>query len=124
MLLGGIVVLSSCGLPAIPEPIIEPKPAPPPVSPAPPQVSTVPPAPAAPTTKLPGIQFTIQVGAFSDTERAAAFASELIQKGLDAYYFIDEDGLSKVRFERFDSREAEQMLLPRPGAWMNRSPPV
>jgi hypothetical protein len=62
--------------------------------------------PAARTTKLPDIQFTIQVGAFSATERAAAFASELNQKGLDAYYFIDEDGLSKVRFERFDSMKA------------------
>ncbi|MEJ2662308.1 MAG: NlpC/P60 family protein [Desulfobacteraceae bacterium] len=57
-------------------------------------------------TRLPGIQYTLQVGAFSAMERAAAFASELNQKGLDAYYFIDEDGLSKVRFERFDSREA------------------
>jgi hypothetical protein len=101
-LIGGIAVLSSCGLPAIPEPIIKPKPAPPPVSPAPPSVSP----PAARGTRLPNIQFTIQVGAFSATQRAAAYASELNQKGVDAYFFIDEDGLSKVRFERFDSREA------------------
>ena len=137
MLIGCIAVLSSCGLSALPEPLIEPKPAPPPVSPAPPQVSPVPPAPAAITTRLPGIQFTIQVGAFSATERAAAFASELNQKGLDAYYFIDEDGLSKVRFERFDSREAackrafqlqalgwiDDFFIIRPVAWDHRIDP-
>jgi hypothetical protein len=113
LLIGSIPVLSSCGFHALPEPLIKPEPASPPVSPAPPPVSPahqpvspVPPPPAARATRLPDIQFTIQVGAFSASDRAAAFASELNQKGLDAYYFIDEDGLSKVRFERFDSREA------------------
>jgi hypothetical protein len=99
LLIGGMAVLSSCGLPAVSEPPAELAPVPPPVSPAPPPLSPR-------TTRLAGIQYTIQVGAFSAMERAAAFASELNQKGLDAYYFIDEDGLSKVRFERFDSREA------------------
>jgi hypothetical protein len=55
---------------------------------------------------LPTIDYTIQVGAFSTAERAAAYASGLIRRGLDAYYFIDGDGLFKVRFERFDLREA------------------
>ena len=56
--------------------------------------------------RLPGILFTIQVGAFSTTERAARFAAGLISHGLDAYYFIDTDGLFKVRFERYQTREA------------------
>ncbi len=56
--------------------------------------------------RLPGILFTIQVGAFSSTERAARFAAGLISQGLDAYYFIDTDRLFKVRFERYQTREA------------------
>lgn len=66
-----------------------------------------PPSPAAVTpSKLPGIQFTIQVGAFSTSVRAAAYAEHLEVSGLDAYYFLDVDHLYKVRLERFDSREA------------------
>ena len=56
--------------------------------------------------QLPGIQFTIQVGAFSTSVRAAAYADQLEVSGLDAYYFLDVDNLYKVRFERFDSRDA------------------
>jgi hypothetical protein len=56
--------------------------------------------------KLPEIQFTIQVGAFSTSARAAAYADRLQATGLDAYYFIDVDYLYKVRMERFDTREA------------------
>lgn len=69
---------------------------------------TTPQAPTRPVpiqTNLPTIQFTIQVGAFSTTARAARFAAGLQQQGLDAYYFIDEDGLYKVRFERFEEKE-------------------
>lgn len=93
-------MLSSCGLPAVSAPVKEPKP--PVVEPAEPAQSLS----AVGTTNLTGIQYTIQVGAFSTAERAAAFATRLIQQGVDAYYFIDEDGLHKVRFEGFDSREA------------------
>ena len=57
-------------------------------------------------SQLAAIRYTIQVGAFSTVERAAAFAIGLIHQGVDAYYFIDADGLCKVRFERFDSKEA------------------
>lgn len=67
------------------------------------------PPPSAPLpgggARLPAIQFTIQVGAFSTTERAAAYADRLGAGGLDAYYFIDADGLCKVRFARFRTRE-------------------
>lgn len=65
------------------------------------QPSLAPPDPA----KIPSIQYTIQVGAFSTTERAAAYAAGLMRRGLDAYYFIDADGLCKVRFERFETKD-------------------
>ncbi len=55
---------------------------------------------------LPVIAFTIQVGAFSTTERAANYADKLASYGLDTYYFIDTDGLCKVRFERFETKAA------------------
>jgi cell wall-associated NlpC family hydrolase len=72
-----------------------------------PRVALPPIAPApAVQYRLPAIQFTIQVGAFSTAERAAAYAARLEARGLDAFYFIDEDGLYKVRFERFESKDA------------------
>lgn len=55
---------------------------------------------------LPKIQFTIQVGAFSTSDRAAAYADRLQAAGLDVYYFIDVDFLYKVRLERFNTRKA------------------
>ncbi len=66
-----------------------------------------PPPHAAPRVvpPLPAIQFTIQVGAFSTIGRAARYAEHMKSAGLDAYYFIDADGLYKVRFERFDTKE-------------------
>ena len=69
------------------------------------QSQPMPTEPAPISGDLPAIQYTIQVGAFTTTDRAAAYASELIRHGLDAYYFIDGDGLCKVRFERFDTKE-------------------
>lgn len=67
--------------------------------------STKPPgANAAPQGALPEIRFTIQVGAFSTVERAARYAERLGAAGLDAYHFIDRDGLSKVRIEQFASK--------------------
>lgn len=72
--------------------------------PAPPAVD-IPPAPPVTPPRLPAIAFTIQVGAFSTPDRAARYMETLQARGLDAYYFIDTDGLSKVRFERFDTRE-------------------
>jgi hypothetical protein len=108
LLITWVAVLSSCGRPIVPEPPDEAPPAPQCTRPAPAlqKEEPVPERSAGRLAKLPGIKFTIQVGAFSSLERAAAFAARLIQQGLDAYYFIDEDGLYKVRFERFDSRSA------------------
>ena len=62
------------------------------------------PAPAPLHSDLPSIAFTIQVGAFSTTGSAAALAQVLEKQGLDAYYFIDDDGLCKVRLERFETK--------------------
>lgn len=62
--------------------------------------------PSSLQTSLPLIQFTIQVGAFSTSERAARYAQKLRAIGLDAYYFIDKDGFNKVRFERFPSKSS------------------
>jgi hypothetical protein len=96
-------VLASCGAPTVLEPIAKPVPVTAPAEPMPASA----PAHRTPRLKeLPGIQFTIQVGAFSTPERAAARADRLTNEGLDAYYLIDEDGLYKVRFERFDSWKA------------------
>jgi cell wall-associated NlpC family hydrolase len=55
---------------------------------------------------LPVIDFTIQVGAFSTPQRAARYAQRMRQKNLDAYYFIDADNLYKVRFGRYESKQA------------------
>jgi hypothetical protein len=57
-------------------------------------------------TPLPVIAFTIQVGAFSTVERASDYADRLASFGLDTYYFIDTDGLCKVRFDRFETKDA------------------
>jgi hypothetical protein len=77
-----------------------------PVRPLPADVPTAPPpAVAAPVTSpLPAIRYTIQVGAFSSLGRAARYAERMKSAGLDAYYFVDSDGLYKVRFERFDDK--------------------
>lgn len=62
------------------------------------------PVPTRIHSDLPTIVYTIQVGAFSNPERAAAFALTLKKYGIDAYYFVDADGLCKVRFERFETK--------------------
>ncbi len=76
-------------------------------APAPLPETTGPP-PSVPSIKvrLPLIRFTIQVGAFSTSGRAATYAVYLRSAGLDAYYFVDGDGFSKVRFERFRTKDA------------------
>jgi hypothetical protein len=96
-----MICLAACAAP-------QPLPLPPPEEPqevAPPP-SPPQPAPAPLHSDLPSIAFTIQVGAFSTTGSAAALAQELEKQGLDAYYFIDEDGLCKVRLERFETKAA------------------
>jgi cell wall-associated NlpC family hydrolase len=69
---------------------------------------TEPPRPSQPRplSPLPSIPFTIQVGAFSTSAGASRLAAGLVTRGLDAYFFIDNDGLYKVRFERFQTKDA------------------
>jgi hypothetical protein len=59
-----------------------------------------------PRAVLAEIQYVVQVGAFSSPERAARCADALILDGVDAYYFVDDDGLFKVRFGSFSTRGA------------------
>ena len=75
---------------------------------APPLLPPTPPpmVPESVRARLADIAFTIQVGAFSTVLRAARYADRLQAEGLDAYYFIDADGLCKVRFEKFETKEA------------------
>ena len=49
--------------------------------------------------------YAIQVGAFSQVENAARLVNSLNSDNLDAYYFLYEKGLYKVRFGSFESRE-------------------
>ena len=55
-------------------------------------------------TVIPSIPFTIQLGAFRSSLRAERMTNGLQEKGLDAYFYEDKSGFSKVRFGRFNSR--------------------
>jgi hypothetical protein len=70
-----------------------------------PEAVSHPAEPIALELQLSKIAFTIQVGAFSTTERAARYSLRLQQLGLDSFYFVDTDGLFKVRIERFTNHE-------------------
>lgn len=63
------------------------------------------PAPLPPEKRLQRMGFTIQAGAFVVVENAAKLADALSGQGLDAIYFKAEDGLFKVRFGDFPSKE-------------------
>jgi cell wall-associated NlpC family hydrolase len=77
-----------------------------------PPFSAVRPVPIPVRSRLPAIDYTIQVGAFSSPKRASAYANSLVKKGIDAYYFIANDRLWKVRFERFgDKKSARKRAL-------------
>ena len=58
----------------------------------------------SPNTVIPSIPFTIQLGAFQNAARAERMTTGLQEKGLDAYFYEDKSGLSKVRFGRFYTR--------------------
>ncbi|MFZ5569062.1 MAG: C40 family peptidase [Thermodesulfobacteriota bacterium] len=96
VLIGMLIGLAACAAPSVPPTTTLPPP--------------VPPKRIRP--RLPTISYTIQVGAFSTIERAALYADRLQAAGLDAYYFVDEDRLCKVRFEKFPTKkEAEARAL-------------
>jgi len=49
--------------------------------------------------------YTLQVGAFAQVENAARLTNRLNRDNLDAYYFLYKQGLYKVRFGNFATRE-------------------
>ena len=63
------------------------------------------PAPRAPVRVLPRLGFTLQAGAFAKVENAARFAQSLQAQGLEAAYYASGDGLYRVRFGDFPSRD-------------------
>ena len=63
--------------------------------------------------KLRTMQYTIQAGAFSSISNAVRLESKLDRSGLEAYYFLDNDNLYKVRFGNFSTREAAQKAAKR-----------
>jgi hypothetical protein len=72
-------------------------------------VRTPPPQPPAPRDTLPPIGFSIQVGAFRDSDNAVRLSEALRSRGVEAFHFVASDGLHKVRFGSFPSRAlAEQ----------------
>jgi cell wall-associated NlpC family hydrolase len=82
-----IIALSGCGsTPPPPEPPI--------------------PASTPSQKKLQRLGWTIQAGAFRNVDNAVRFTGKLKQRGLEAYHFIDEDDLYKVRFGNY-SRKAD-----------------
>jgi hypothetical protein len=63
------------------------------------------PKPASPTP-LPSIDYTIQVGAFSNMDNAVRFTEKLRKQDVNAYHFLHHSGLYKVRFGNFPSKKA------------------
>lgn len=64
-----------------------------------------PPEPTPPAEELPALGFSIQVGAFSVVGNAVRLTDSLNRHELQAYYFVHESGLYKVRFGDFASKD-------------------
>jgi hypothetical protein len=71
------------------------------------QVVRVPAAPtvAAEKRELKNLGYTIQAGAFANAENAVHLTHSLQEKGLAATYFVARQGLYKVRFGNFTTKE-------------------
>ncbi|BDU68942.1 peptidoglycan-binding protein [Geothrix oryzae] len=54
---------------------------------------------------LPRLGYTLQAGAFAKVENAARFAESLQAQGLEATYYASGEGLYRVRFGDFATRE-------------------
>jgi hypothetical protein len=63
------------------------------------------PGPPKPKREIALMGYCIQVGAFSNVENAVRLSASLEAQGLDAYYFLHEGGLYRVRFGDFQTRE-------------------
>ena len=50
--------------------------------------------------------YSVQVGAFANLDNAVRLSKALERHGLDAYYFVHESGLYKVRFGDFPSKKS------------------
>ena len=80
---------------------------------------TVAPKEVAPhAAEIAPLGFSIQIGAFTDLEKASRLTRLLEGQGIAAYYFRHDSGLFKVRFGNFPSREsalekAESLLASR-----------
>ena len=57
------------------------------------------------TGPLPRLGFTLQAGAFAKVENAARFSEALQAQGLEAAYYGSGDGLYRVRFGDFTTKE-------------------
>lgn len=62
-----------------------------------------------PKRSLAIMGYVIQAGAFARVENAARLTEKLKDQGLDATYFKASDGLFKVRFGNFPSRQKAQL---------------
>ena len=62
----------------------------------------------SPPESLAPIGYAVQAGAFSKRQNAAGLTESLKEQGVDAYYFLHESGLYKVRFGDFPSRASAQ----------------
>jgi hypothetical protein len=67
------------------------------------------PGPVAQKERLAQMGYSVQVGAFANQDNAVRLSDTLERYGLDAYYFVHETGLYKVRFGDFPTKEAARM---------------
>ncbi len=72
-----------------------------PLRPLPERLGSKAPVPKA----LPRLGFTLQAGAFAKVENAARFSEALQAQGLEAAYYASGDGLYRVRFGDFATKE-------------------
>ena len=75
------------------------------------RVKPVPPRASAKSLQLMG--YTIQAGAFAKVQNAVRLTETLKDQGLDATYFLAKDGLFKVRFGNFRTKEAARQRAQR-----------
>lgn len=71
-----------------------------------PEVVTQASQPSFITNPLSTVGFSIQVGAFSNSDNAVRLTETLQSQGIDAYHFIHKSGLYKVRFGDYPTRKA------------------
>lgn len=61
--------------------------------------------PEPPAAPIGRVDYAIQVGAFANIENAVRLTEDLQRKGIDAYHFIDDSRLYKVRFGNYATDE-------------------